>query len=242
MKKFIVAAIFALSTAIFCGAQTSARPTPSKIPDGVPVKPGTKATPITSKTEVDAGILSGSVYTNVGLNFDITFPSSWVIPGLDTENYWKERGYELRPKINRNDAQQTANIRRYEKQVTLLLTAYRSAIGTPGNAILLISAEDLSTNPKIKDAVDYFDLMRAQIGTMKLPPDYEYSVTQAERLGAQQFAYLDISTGKEKKRLYATVRDGYAIILAFTYHDLADLAAFRRIIEEANFSLRTQTK
>ncbi|MBK6751526.1 MAG: hypothetical protein KA956_01380 [Pyrinomonadaceae bacterium] len=240
MTKLILATIFAL-TAISLQAQT-AKPTPSSIPAGVPVKPGTKTTAMKSKAELDPGILSGQIYTHVDLGFDITFPATWVIPGIDTEKYWKEKGYELRPKINRNDPQQAANIRRYEKQVTLLLTAYRSAIGTPGNAVLLISAEDLSTNPKIKDAVDYFDLMRAQIGTMKLPPDYEYSVTNAERLGAQQFAFLDITAAKEKKRLYATVRDGYAIILAFTYHETEDLAAFRRILEEANFSLRTQNK
>jgi len=236
MKKFIFAIFFALS-AISLQAQT-AKPTPSSIPSGVPVKPGTKPVTTTAvKGELDPGILSGQIYTHVDLGFDITFPSSWVIPGIDTEKYWKEKGYELRPKINRNDPQQAANIRRYEKQVTLLLTAYRSAIGTPDNAVLLLSAEDLSTNPKIKDGVDYFDLMRAQIGTMKLPADYEYSVTQAEKLGAQQFAYLDISTAKEKKRLYATVRNGYAIILAFTYHQADDLALFRRILEEANFSL-----
>ena len=241
MKKFIVAIIFAIS-AISIQAQTAAKPTPTNIPSGVPIKQGTRATAAAPKAEVDPGILSGQIYTHIGLGFDIIFPESWVIPGLDTEKYWKEKGYELRPKINQNDPQQAANIRRFEKQVTLLLTAYRSAIGTPKNAILLISAEDLSTNPKIKDAVDYFDLMRAQLGTMKLPPDYEYSVTQAERLGAMQFAFLDITTAKEKKRLYATVRDGHAIILAFTYHEAADLAAFRRILEEANFSLRTQTK
>lgn len=241
MKKFIVATILALS-AISLHAQTAAKPTPSNIPSGVPIKQGTKTTVAAPKAGVDPGILSANIYTHIGLGFDITFPASWVIPGLDTEKYWKEKGYELRPKLNQNDPKQAANIRRFEKQVTLLLTAYRSAIGTPKNAILLVSAEDLSTNPKVKDAVDYFDLMRAQLGTMKLPPDYEYSVTQAERLGAMQFGFLDITTAKEKKRLYATVRDGYAIILAFTYHEAADLAAFRRILEEANFSLKAQNK
>lgn len=240
MTKLILAIIFALSV-VSMQAQT-AKPTPANIPAGVPVKPGTTTKAIAPKAELDPGILSGNIYTHIDLGFDITFPATWVIPGIDTEKYWKEKGYELRPKINRNDPQQAANIRRFEKQVTLLLTAYRSAVGTPDNAVLLVSAEDLATNPKIKDAVDYFDLMRAQIGTMKLPPDYEYSVTQAEKLGAQQFAYLDITTAKEKKRLYATVRNGYAIILAFTYHQTEDLAAFRRILEEANFSLRTQTK
>ena len=238
MMKIFATAILLLAAASI-QAQTAAQPTPSGIPAGVPVKPGTRPAAGAVKTEVDPGYLTEKTYTNRGLGFEIAFPSSWVIPGIDSEKYWQEKGYELRPKINRNDPQQAANIRRYEKQVTLLLTAYRSAIGTPGNAILLISVEDLSTNPSVRDAVDYFDLMRAQIGTMKLPPGYEYSVTQAEKLGAQQFAFLDISTGKEKKRLYATVRDGYAIILAFTYHSGEDLTVFRRILEEADFSLKS---
>ena len=123
MTKLIFATIFALST-ISLQAQT-AKQTPSNIPSGVPVKPGTKATAITPKAELDPGFLTEKTYTNRGFGFEIAFPSSWVIPGIDSEKYWQEKGYELRPKINRNDPQQAANIRRYEKP------AGRSAVAFP---------------------------------------------------------------------------------------------------------------
>jgi protein tyrosine phosphatase (PTP) superfamily phosphohydrolase (DUF442 family) len=46
----------------------------------------------------------------------------------------------------------------------------------------------------VKDAVDYFDLMRSQFAVMKLAADFKYSETQAEKLGLKQFAFLDTST------------------------------------------------
>ena len=133
-----------------------------------------------------------------------------------------------------------ANIKRFEKQVTLLLTAYRSLPGTPDNGVVLISVEDVQDNPKIKDAVDYFDLMRSQISTMKLPPDFKYSDVGAEKLGAMQFGYLETSSNAGKKRMYATVRGGYAIMFTLSYSADDDLVTLRRILEEGNFSINAK--
>ena len=104
----------------------------------------------------------------------------------------------------------------------------------------ILFLEDVQENPKIKDAVDYFDLMRSQISTMKLPPDFKYSETQAEKLGAMQFGYLETSSNAGKKRMYATVRGGYAIMFTLSYSADADLVTLRRILEEGNFSINAK--
>jgi len=107
MMKLFATAILLLAAASI-QAQT-ANQAPPNIPSGVPVKPGSKATAITPKAELDPGFLTEKTYTNRGFGFEIAFPGSWVIPGIDSEKYWQEKGYDLRPKINRNDPQQAAN-------------------------------------------------------------------------------------------------------------------------------------
>ena len=109
--------------------------------------------------------------------------------------------------------------------------------GSADNAIMRISAEDLASVPQIKDAVDYFDAMRGQFRSMTLPADFRYSETQAEQLGRKQFAYLDSSSKAGKKRLYATVRNGYAILFSLSYNSDADLQTMRQILSDGDFAL-----
>jgi hypothetical protein len=92
----------------------------------------------------------------------------------------------------------------------------------------------------VKDAVDYFDLMRSHFAVMKLPPDFKYSETQAEKLGAKQFAFIDTSTRAGKKRMYATVRDGYAIMFILSYSKPEDLVTMRQILATGDFKLQNK--
>jgi hypothetical protein len=101
-----------------------------------------------------------------------------------------------------------------------------------------VSAEDLSTVPQVKDAVDYFDLMRKTFQSMKLPADFRYSETQAERLGKKQFAFLDVSSKAGKKRMYSTVRDGHAIMFTLSYLRDEDLQTMRQILADGDFGLK----
>ena len=74
----------------------------------------------------------------------------------------KSKGFDLSLKAPDSlPPSSRAKINRALQRVTVLLTAYRSMPGTADNAIVRISVEDLAANPQIKDAVDYFDAMRA---------------------------------------------------------------------------------
>jgi|GEM_PF-1096147 len=209
--------------------------TPAKVPAGVPVKPGTSLRSSAAAAKPDAGTVSGRTYTSTQFGFDVQFPDTWLIPGPDFEDYMRQQGFDLH--VVDTAALGPANAARFKKQVTILLTAYRSMPGTEDNATAIIAVENLALNPQIKDAVDYIDAVRAPLVKAKLPSGMTVSETEAEQLGAMQFAYLDTANGKQKRRMYATVRKGYAIMFTLAYTDNDDLTTFRRVLEEGNFAL-----
>jgi hypothetical protein len=207
-----------------------AKPTPSpvKTPDATAAASGESK-----------GTVAGRTYTNRKFGFEVTFPGTWLIPGDDFEEAMKKRGFDLGLKApDSMSPVAQAKINRAVKNVTILLTAYRSMPGTDDNAIVRISVEDLSLNPQITDAVDYFDAMRATFKAMPLPADFTYSETQAEKLGEMQFGYIDTATGTAKKRMYATVRRGYAILFTLSYRADSDLVTMQRILEKGNFDVK----
>ncbi len=198
---------------------------PSEFPAAVPVKKGAER----SETK-------GPAYANAEFGFAVTFPATWLIPGEDFEREMKNAGFDLSlsapPELN---GVERVRMDRALQNVKILATAYRSMPGSADNAIVRISAEDLLTNPQINDAVDYFDAMRSQFAAMKLPPEFKYSETGAEKLGKHQFGYLDTSGQAGKKRLYATVRKGHAILFTITYTKDEDLQVLRKVLAEGKF-------
>ncbi len=228
MKKVFGIVLFTLFLAAFVSAQTKPRPKPRPTPAIVPAKPS-----------IDLGTVSGRTYTNETFNFEVTFPDTWLIPGYDFEDYMKKQGFDLGLKAPDSlPLSSKTKINQAIKRINILLTAYRSMPGATDNAIVRISAEDLAANPQIKDAVDYFDAIRATYAAMKLPTDFKYSDTQAEKLGAKQFAFIDTSTAAGKKRMYATVRKGFAIMFTISYTKADDLKTLRETLELGNFALK----
>jgi hypothetical protein len=205
---------------------------PAKIPSAVPVK-------VMMQTEK----ADGRTYTNPAFGFELNFPMTWLIPGDDFEEQMKKQGFDLSLKAPDSLPIVTrTQINRAVKNVNILLTAYRSMPGSADNAIVRISAEDLTTHPQIRDAVDYFDAIRASYAGMKLPGDFSYSETQAEKLGAMQFGFIDVSNKAGKKRMYATVRNRHAIQFTLSYSRDEDLETFRRVLAEGNFRLKMPTR
>lgn len=188
----------------------------------------------------DAGEIVGKTYANKDFNFSVTLPDDWEIAGDDFERRLKKEGFNLSvetPKAAKANAQSKLNAA--TGRVRVLLTAYKAAPGASENAILRVSTEDLRGVPQVKDAVDYFDLMRATYQNIKLPAGFKYSETQAEKLGAMQFGFLDVSGGGAgKKRMYATVRGGHALMFTLTYNSDEDLAALKNVLAAGDFKRR----
>lgn len=233
MRSFSLIIVIMLSVSL-ASAQKRRTPT-KKLPASVPVKAGTETREASVK--LDSGSVTGRTYINPTLSFQVTFPDNWLIPGPDFEAYMKSAGFDLHT-IN-SDALGPLAKKQFAKNVTVLLTAYRSMPGTPDNTFVLIAAEDLSSVPQIKDAVDYIDVVRQSLLRAKLPAGFKFGETDAEQLGAMQFAFLDASSGTQKRRLYATVRQGYALLFTVAYVDDADLGTVRDVLRKGDFFLPT---
>ena len=220
-------------------------PSPTPAPSVVkPTRPVSEPLPPTSAVTVaqpPTGPINAAerVYTNRELGFQITFPETWRITDEDFGEYARSQGYDLSLKAP-NELSGVSRVRldRALENVTVLLTAYRADAGAKEGAILRVSTEDVTRVPQVRDAVDYFDLMRSQFATVKLPADFKYSETQAEKLGKKQFAFLDTSSATGKKRLYATVKKGQAIMFTLTYFTGDDLRTMRQILAAGDFNVK----
>jgi len=209
-------------------------PTAKKIPAVVPAKAAATKTG-------EFGVFSDRTYTNTVYGFRITFPETWSVAGPDFEESLKSRGHDISLKAPENiGGAGKLQVAKMLERVKVLVTGFRSTSGMKDTAIMRVSAEDLRTVPAVQDAVDYFDLMRSQFAVMKLPADFKYSETQAEKLGAKQFAFLDISSNAGKKRLYATVRNGYAIMFTLSFTKSEDLATMRQVLAAGDFKLQNK--
>jgi hypothetical protein len=191
------------------------------------------------KPTIFKGEIDGNTYTNKIYNFAITLPEDWVLPGDEFEQVARGQGVNLSMETPKAvDPKIQPKLNQMQSNVSVLLNAFKYETGTDKNAFLRVSVEDLQYLPQVKDAVDYFDLMRETYKNIKLPADFKYSETQAERLGKWQFGFLDTSNKAGKKRMYATVRNGYALMFTLTYKNEEDLAALRNILAAGNFRLK----
>ena len=228
MRKVGLTFVLAFSFAVVCTAQTKPKPRP--IPTVVPVK--------ATGVEAFGGTVEGRSYRNKRFFFEITVPDDWFIAGPDFEKVVKENGIDLTVNPQNTDSKPGTAAAKPVRKVDILMTAFRSDPESKGNAVLRVTAEDLKPNPQIKDAVDYFDAITAAYMSIKLPPDFKYSATKAEKLGAKQFAFLDTSSNAGKKRMYATVRNGFAIMFTLSYTSDTDIDTVRRILAAGNFALK----
>jgi len=227
---FLILAAFAVPGL----AQTRTGQDTTAIPAIVPIKPA-------DTLEAFGGKVEGRTYQNEKFRFEITLPDDWFIAGNDFDEVIRKKGIDLslRPPANLPLASRS-KLNKAVRDVSILMTAFRDDKIAKDGAILRVSSESLASDPQIKDAVDYFDAMRATYRSLTLPPDFKYSETQAEKLGHMQFGFLDTSSKAGKKRLYATVRQGCAVLFTLSYSKESDLEAFRAILANGNFSLRAK--
>jgi len=239
MRTFLTTLSLALMLTACADAQTRTHSRGTTAPPaGVPVKPGTELAPASFPWE--KGEVDGRTYSNKSLGFEVTFPDTWLIGGDDFEEEMRSKGVDLELKApDSSSAVSKARAAVILKHVQVLVNAFRSVNGAGSSAIVRISAEDLAPNPQIKDAVDYVDAVRASYAAMRLPADFRYSETQAEKLpNGKQFAFLDTTTKEGKKRMYVTVRNGVAVLFTISYEKADDLETLRTVLGSGNFKLQ----
>jgi hypothetical protein len=212
-KLFFLLILTFCFTATFY-AQPKTKPTSPK-------KPKAEKKP---QPTIDFGEIVDRSYTNFFFGFKLTFPEYWFVNTVENDEDLKK------VKLNFDVAT--------PKNTKNILTSFKFQEKIGVNSVFRISVEDLDDFPKIKDAVDYLDAMRQTFTFSKLPKDFKYSETKAEKVGEMQFAYLDISSDKGTKRLYATVKHNFAIVFTLTYEKENDLQEMKRIIADGDFEYK----
>lgn len=182
------------------------------------------------------GTVSGRTYTNKTFGIEVTFPDTWLIPDSDFEAYMKKNGFDVSLKAyDLLPAYSKSRIDQAMKNLTVLLTAYRSMPGTPDNSIVRISVLDLKATPQVNDAVSYLNAVRVACNLK----DVTCSENKIEKFGSTDFGVLDADSALAgKRRLYVMVRNGFATIFTLSYSDPEDLGTFRQLIENGNFALK----
>ena len=205
-----------------------------------------RSSPPTAKSQpsrpIAQGSITGGVYKNSSLGFSFPLPDSWTVATPEFATYMKRKGVDISPKPPRAaDLSSQTKVDSNFKRLNILLTTYRGLPGSQENSMIQVAAEDvmhLDTNRSVKDAVDYVDLMRAQLGSVHMPANYKYSETQAEKLGPNQFAYLDTEDSQGKTRIYVTVRKGFAILFSINYVADIEVETLRDLLARATFALK----
>lgn len=216
MRKLFFLIILSICIPAHYNAQSIAKPAPPK----------KKQPLIKTQPAVDYGEILDRTYTNFFFEFKLTFPPGWFVNTVENDADLK--------KVNINlDAETPINTKN-------VLNAFKFQEKLGVNSVFRISAEDLDDFPNIKDAVDYFDAMRQTFKVVKLPQNFKYSETNAEKIGDMQFAYLDITSSKGSKRLYATVKNGFAIIFTLTFDKKDNLQEMKQILAEGDFEYKNE--
>jgi hypothetical protein len=232
MKKVLISIVLTLMASFAADAQTRSAPKTTKAASGA----------VQTQSSISRGTVAGGVYTNPSLGLTVPLPESWIIANSEFVSYMKGKGVDISPRPPRAaDLLSQKKVDDNFKRLNVLVTAYRSPPGTAENAMIRIAEEDirlLDTSRPVNDAVDYIDLMRSQLGSVKMPAGYSFSETQAEQLGPNQFAYLDTDDSRGKTRIYVTVRRGRAILLSISYVAVEDLETFRDVLARTRFALK----
>ena len=190
---------------------------------------------VAAQKKVDLGTLRGNTYTNDFFQLKIEFPLGWLVGDNVLEAQLKEIA-QAQIKT-RNPSTQSAMIRAVDR-VTPLLGGYKALPGTPENPNLRVMVEDLIDAPQVKTGSDYLARVEATMKLTVMPSNFFYSEIKTETIDDTPLDYIETTAGSNKKRLYVTVRKGYAILMAIDYYETADFDALHEVLSKADLDYK----
>jgi hypothetical protein len=226
MRNFLTIVFLLAAVALATNGAYAQKTKPKPKPTPAPVAP----------VKVELGKLSGNSYANdfFGLKFD--FPLGWLVGDNVLEKQLKEIA-EAQLQTTGGAARRKA-VKQAIDRVTPLLGGYKKLPGMPENASLRVMVEDLSTLPSMTDGKTYLAQMLKNLKMLKMPADFKYSEIKTETIDNLPLDYIESSTGGAKKRVYATVRKKFAVLIAIDYYEDADFEALHKVLTEADLDYK----
>lgn len=201
-------------------------------------KPGRRAIvpkSAVAQSQLDLGKLDGNTHTNDFFALKIEFPLGWLVGDHTLEAQLvaiTKGGIQTKNPQNQKAMSQAVD------RVTPLLGGYKALPGTPQNSNLRIIAENLRTLPQVKDGKDYLEAMLTTIKAVQLPPGFEVSEIKSETVNNVPLDYLETSFNGSRKRAYALVRKGYALLLTIESYDDTDFDTLHKVLTETNLDYK----
>ena len=186
----------------------------------------------------DMGKVDGGGYSNDFFGFSMTLPKGWAMVSEAENKEFLETGKDIveggASESKKKGFEDAAG------RTHFLVTASKYPIGTAGpnfNALLFCVAERIPT-AIVKTGADYISLMRRSFEGTSAKMELSAPL-RTQKVGGADFTVADIkmTAGPDvtAQRYYVRITKGYALVLAYTYYDDADLKTFYELLATLEF-------
>ncbi len=193
----------------------------------------------TDKKAIDFGEFADGFYSNSFFNLMLSVPDTWEVLDLESRMELMRRGGKAVAGDNRN---LKAAIDAADLESLNLLTAYEYPPGTAvsSNPGIMLIAEKIKHAPGIKRGSDYHFQAKKLMKLSRMKVTYPEEIYETFIDGVSfDVMETEITLGPELvvwQRQYATIMNGYALVVALTYQDEYGLEQLEGIVETISFS------
>lgn len=191
------------------------------------------------KNAIDFGTFKAGSYSNSFFNLMLKIPDSWHVLDLESRLEIMKRGGKI---IAGDNKSLKAAIKAADLKSINLLTAYEHP---PGAAVstnpgLMLIAEKVKHAPGIKRGSDYHFHAKKLLKMSRMKISYPQEIYEKTIDGVSfDIMETEVTMGPGiviRQRQYATIMNGYALLLALTYQDETGLGQLEEIVETLTFN------
>jgi len=186
----------------------------------------------------DYGRIENGKYLNSFFGLEITLPSDWFILNKSQMQNIAEKGKEL---IAGDDEKMKKMIKaaKVEDATLLGIFKYEKGAAVDYNPNLMLAVGNLKNTPGIKTGKDYLFHIRKLLKQTQLYDSIDEEC-EKEIINNQEFYLMSTSMKifelKITQTYYATVRNGFALVLAISFVDDEEKDTLEKTVKSIKFS------
>ena len=191
------------------------------------------------KKAIDFGEFEGGIYSNSFFNLMLSIPDNWEVLDLESRMEIMKRGGEI---VAGNNQGLKAAINAADLKSLNLLSAYEYP---PGSAVetnpgIMLIAEKVKHAPGIKRGSDYHFHAKKLMKLSRMKISYPEEIYETSIDGVTfDVMTSEMTLGPDvvvRQRQYATIMNGYALLVALTYQNESGLGQLEEIVETITFN------
>ena len=191
------------------------------------------------KKEIDFGEFEAGVYTNSFFKLALTIPDSWHVLDLESRMELMKQGGDI---VAGDNQTLKAVLNAAELNTLNLLAAYEYPPGAAvaSNPGIMLIAEKIKHVPGIKRGSDYHFQSKKMMQLSHMQVSYPEEIYEMiiDRVSFDVMeAEITLGPGViVHQRQYATIMNGYALLVALTYQDEYGLGQLEKIVGTLTFN------